>query len=282
MTEFLLFRVYGPLVSWGDIAVGERRSTSDRPSRSGVIGLVAGALGIERSDEEQQTALQESLAMASRVDVPGRLMHDYHTAQAPSASWADKQEKRWKDKPQPRGPLWTRAEELAQPREELSTILSERAYLADTLAVVAIWNRQPNARFQLANIQKALLRPVFVPYLGRKSCPPALPFAPRLANAEHPVKALQQADFTSQEEGVLGGQLRHQSWPSQVLRTRYEQGQRLVRQFAWEGDWPALDNIAETVRIERRDQPGRRRAWQFHTRVEHRGSELSPQEVSHG
>ena len=280
MTQFLLFRVYGPLVSWGDIAVGERRPTADRPSRSAILGLVAGALGIERSDHEMLTALRGGVGMACCVEIPGRLLHDYHTAQAPKEACTKEQEKRWKGKVRADGPLWTRAEELSPARDELSTILSERAYLADTLAIVALWLRNQDAPMTLTDLAQALRRPVFVPYLGRKSCPPALPFAPRIVDADHPISALQQADFAGDEAKALQPVLRAREWPGKVLRTPFEPP--VPRQFAWEGQWQAQPELAETMSVQRRDEPGQRAAWQFHTRVEQVAHEGGAQETNHG
>ncbi len=280
MTQFLVFRLYGPMVAWGDIAVGERRPTANRPSRSAVLGLIAGALGIERSDQERQTALRDSLGVASRIDIPGRLMHDYHTAQVPSESWCKDQTKRWKDKPRHGGPLWTRGEEL-EGRDDLSTILSERAYLADTLALVAVWLKGPDGTIALADVAQALGRPVFAPFLGRKSCPPALPFVPQLVDADHPVQALQSVDFAAKEADALKAVLARRAWPEQVLRTADEQRHPVGRQFAWEGQWPAVSGLSELISVERRDEPGRRRAWQFHTRIEHLAHEV-PKERAHG
>ena len=57
MQEFLIFRLYGSMASWGDIAVGEFRPTFDHPSKSAVIGLIAAAMGIRRDEEERQREL---------------------------------------------------------------------------------------------------------------------------------------------------------------------------------------------------------------------------------
>src|SRR5262245_9934555 len=80
MPRFLLFTLAAPLASFGTVAVGERRPTWDRPSKSQIIGLVAGALGIERGDEDKQQILAAGLGYAVRVDDPGQLATDYHTA----------------------------------------------------------------------------------------------------------------------------------------------------------------------------------------------------------
>ena len=51
--EYLLFRLYGPLASWGEIAVGESRHTAAYPGKAALIGLLAAALGIRRDEEER-------------------------------------------------------------------------------------------------------------------------------------------------------------------------------------------------------------------------------------
>ena len=83
--EFLLFRLWGPMSSWGSIAVGEHRQTWARPSRSAVLGIVAAALGIERANAAAHQPLEAGLGFAVRVDDGGWAMRDYHTAQAPSS-----------------------------------------------------------------------------------------------------------------------------------------------------------------------------------------------------
>ena len=82
----------------------------------------------------------------------------------------------------------TRADELAD-RHALGTILSRRAYRADALVLGAVWERAA-ARWPLDALAEAMWRPVFTPYLGRKSCPLGLPLAPRIASAANPVAAL--------------------------------------------------------------------------------------------
>ena len=86
MREFLVFRLYGPLAAWGDIAVGEQRPTTPHPSKSAILGLVAAALGIRRDEEERQQALAEGYGYAVRVDASGVLLRDYHTTQIPDST----------------------------------------------------------------------------------------------------------------------------------------------------------------------------------------------------
>ena len=88
--RFLAFTLAAPLASFGAIAVGERRPSWDRPAKSAVLGLVAGALGVTRDDADAHRALADDFLYAVRVEdfdqrAPGRPFTDYHTAQtAPS------------------------------------------------------------------------------------------------------------------------------------------------------------------------------------------------------
>ncbi|MEN6396285.1 MAG: type I-E CRISPR-associated protein Cas5/CasD, partial [Methanoregula sp.] len=117
MQEFLIFRLYGSMASWGDIAVGEFRPTFDHPTKSAVMGLIAAAMGIRRDEEERQRELAAGYLMAIRIDGPGVLLRDYHTAQVPPAG-----------KGKIKYHFLTRKDELAVPKDELNTILSSRDY----------------------------------------------------------------------------------------------------------------------------------------------------------
>jgi CRISPR system Cascade subunit CasD len=132
--------------------------------------LVAGALGLERSNETAHLDLHRTLGFAVRIEAEGPSLRDYHTVQTPRAE---------------RGRTWaTRTEELSGPRHALNTKLTDRYYLTGHVATVGLWGRQPGPS-ALAEIAEALSRPRFVPYLGRKSCPPVAPFAPRIVSADN-------------------------------------------------------------------------------------------------
>ena len=68
MGDYLLFRLYGPMASWGDIAVGEVRPSQTHPGRSAALGLVAAALGVERDREEALGAIERGYGFAVRID----------------------------------------------------------------------------------------------------------------------------------------------------------------------------------------------------------------------
>lgn len=73
----LLLRLAAPLQSWGEDSKFETRRTRREPTKSGVIGLLAAALG-RRRDEPLDDL--KSLRFAVRVDQEGELLRDFHTA----------------------------------------------------------------------------------------------------------------------------------------------------------------------------------------------------------
>ena len=73
----LLLKLAGPLQAWGVESKFDERRTLNFPTKSGVIGMVAAALG--RSREESVEYLSK-LKFGVRVDREGELLQDYHTA----------------------------------------------------------------------------------------------------------------------------------------------------------------------------------------------------------
>ena len=73
----LLLRLAGPLQSWGVDSKFETRGTLDFPTKSGVIGLLAAALGYSRDEPLDRL---NKLKFGVRVDKEGVRLHDYHTA----------------------------------------------------------------------------------------------------------------------------------------------------------------------------------------------------------
>lgn len=166
MREYLVFQLYGPLQAWGDVAVGRIRPTAARPTRSGLLGLLAAAAGVRREDEATLAAFDLGYGLAVRVDGAGERMVDYHTVQV-----TGERKKRL---------LHARVDELGpmlEPGEDLNTILSRREYLMDAVFTTAVWSREAPPH-SLQELAEALRKPRFAPYLGRRSCPPSLPFHP--------------------------------------------------------------------------------------------------------
>lgn len=251
--RFLGFRLYGPLVSFGDVAVGERRPSLGAPGRSMVLGLVGCCLGVRREDEERQAALDCSFGVATRTDAVGELLVDYHTAQAPDGPRVAARSKAL-------GPVATRREEVHATFDRngvphaLDTQLSQRQYRTDAAFAICLWTRDAAALWSLEQVAERLKEPVFAPFAGRKGAALAMLFEPQVVIATDPVSALRTLTFGL--DWVLGP----------VLRDAKE------RTYRWDGDWAGLKPERTEVR---RDRVHSRARWQFITRDEHVLTELA-------
>lgn len=150
MTGFLL-RLAGPMQSWGEHSVFAHRDTARYPTRSGLIGMFAAALGRKRHDSIQDLV---DLTFTVRVDRPGVQMVDFHTVGGDY----------------PRELTVPTAEGKRRPKEQ-ATIVSRRYYLADAVFAVAVSGPDD----MIDTVVAALKVPVWAPYLGRRACPPDEP-----------------------------------------------------------------------------------------------------------
>jgi CRISPR system Cascade subunit CasD len=244
MNSYLVFQLYGPMASWGDIAVGESRVTSTLPSRSALLGLLAAALGLKRTDESNLGNLSTSVRFGVLTLSSGDFLRDYHTIQVPPASALK------------RRPARTRRDELSVPKSGLGTILSARDYRTDASYRVAVEQAAPG-HFGLERIRNALLNPVFPLYLGRKACPPSLPLDPRIVTATDLLSAFRASVEID----------RHDS----THRSDKDFGIRDIESAPYSLTWEdGMESGIEPLKSgTRRDQPRTRRRWQFDERVEH-------------
>lgn len=132
----LLLRLAAPLQSWGSDSKFETRKTNRAPTKSGVIGLLAAALGLRRDDTAGLARLNR-LRFAVRTDQEGSLLVDFHTAKSSSTSY-----------------------------------ITYRHYLQDAIFLAGL---ESDDEALLRELEAALRHPVYPLYLGRRSCPPTLP-----------------------------------------------------------------------------------------------------------
>ncbi|MBD0746009.1 type I-E CRISPR-associated protein Cas5/CasD [Streptomyces sp. CBMA152] len=132
----LLLRLAGPMQSWGSAARFARRSTETAPTKSGVLGLLAAAQGRPRDADLSDLA---ALRFGVRIDQPGSRIRDFHTAHHGDSG-------------------------KAMP-------LSQRYYLADAVFVAGVEGDHE----LIHSLHRAMQAPRFLPYLGRRSCPPSRP-----------------------------------------------------------------------------------------------------------
>lgn len=137
----LIIPLVAPMQSWGYRSRFDIRETAPEPTRSGVIGLICAAMGIPRHADISRF---DQLRMGVRIDKPGNMRVDYHTAM----------------------------EVIAANSSNRSTVVSTRYYLSDARFIVGLESADIKL---LQSIEKALRSPVWPLFLGRKAFPLAVP-----------------------------------------------------------------------------------------------------------
>jgi CRISPR system Cascade subunit CasD len=130
--------------SWGTTSRFDRRDTGKEPSKSGVIGLLAAALGIDRENWSDLEPLTH-MSMGVRHDRPGVPKRDYQTAQNVIS---------------------------ADHSKIHETAVTTRDYIADAVFLVGL---EGDDRALLAKCHAKLRDPVWPLALGRKSYVPSEP-----------------------------------------------------------------------------------------------------------
>jgi CRISPR system Cascade subunit CasD len=136
----LLIRLVGPLQSWGLFSRFDERDTASEPTKSGVLGLIAAALGRDRSADISDIC---ALRFGVRCDVPGMLVRDYHTA----------------------------LDVISAKGGSHGTVVSNRYYLSGA----AFWAGLEGDESVVTTCHSALRAPRWPIFLGRKACPPSIP-----------------------------------------------------------------------------------------------------------
>ncbi|MGF1656616.1 MAG: type I-E CRISPR-associated protein Cas5/CasD [Verrucomicrobiales bacterium] len=167
----------GPMQAWGSSSKFQRRETESFPTKSGVIGLLAAALGIDKHTEDEVSRLEILRTLKFSVyrvqpenstATPARLV-DFHTV---GGGWHDD----WQaDKNNLRAKLQVSCK--AGDGSPFGTVITHRTYLVD-MRFIAVLEGELNV---LQNCGEALKNPVWGCWLGRKACIPSSLFLPTLA-----------------------------------------------------------------------------------------------------
>jgi CRISPR system Cascade subunit CasD len=135
--------------SWGTTSRFDERDTGKEPSKSGVIGLLAAAFGIDRENWSDLEPLTR-LSMGVRHDRPAVPKRDYQTAGCAATDSVIK----------------------ADGTQSNDGVVSQRFYLADGAFLVGL---ECEDRSFLERIHSALRDPAWPLALGRKSYVPSEP-----------------------------------------------------------------------------------------------------------
>jgi len=151
-TLYLALYLDAPLQSWGYQSRFDRRTTLSYPTRSGILGLLSAAMGIDRADTQSLAQFAEL-----RITVLTFRRHptlvDFHTV---GGGYDDKTEK---------------ANIPCSPSGKPHRVVSYREYLQYSLFGAIVEGPAP----QLQEIAAALADPKWGVWLGRKACIPASP-----------------------------------------------------------------------------------------------------------
>ncbi len=181
MQDYLIIKLQGAMQAWGGHTYEDYRPSLIFPTRSGIVGLLGACLGIEREDINALKALDNSFQLTVRANkckivqressedkppVSMQKITDFHTVQ--HARKVD-----------------------GKPRPE--AIVSRREYLCDaefTLALVFV----EEAVYSLEHVKQAIQKPVYTPFLGRRSCPLQSRLYEAVVNAENAQAALNNVE----------------------------------------------------------------------------------------
>jgi CRISPR system Cascade subunit CasD len=172
----------GPMQSWGHASRFERRTSALHPTRSGILGIIAAALGIDKHalDEAAQLAPLDALRVttvkfdkrgARGQELPIQRLEDYHTV--------------------------TGIRRASGKVDKEATVQTYRHYLLDARFGVLIEGQSA----LLEEIAAALRNPKWGVWLGRKCCLPASPLlvAHSSDRADAWRQLLLRADFSANE-----------------------------------------------------------------------------------
>ncbi|MCX4750591.1 type I-E CRISPR-associated protein Cas5/CasD [Kitasatospora sp. NBC_01287] len=179
----LLLHLAGPLQSWGERSQFNQRDTAPFPTRSGVIGLLACALGRHRDEPIDDLA---RLSLTVRADRPGVLLRDLHTVGGGL-----------------RGRDTVTTADGKKRSGATATLLSHRYYLADAAFTAAVTGTDTDL---LDRCAAALRAPRWPLYLGRRSCPPEGPLLIDLL--EQPLQHLVQLPLAVRARNGEAGPVR--------------------------------------------------------------------------
>ena len=157
--KHLALYLRAPLQSWGASSKFGDRGTRDAPTRSGLLGLLAAACGIDKNDEVHD---REWLARAAKLSMSilafrrGDRMADYHTV---GGGFDEKDP--WRKRMIP----------ISADGKNRRPNVTHREYLADSVFGTVVSGNDE----LVAEMASGVVNPVWGVWLGRKSCIPTEP-----------------------------------------------------------------------------------------------------------
>lgn len=208
MTKHLVLRLQAPLMSFGGVAVDNRRISSAWPSASLLAGLFGNALGYRRVDAEKLQHLQERLVYACRVDFAGDAIQDFQTAQLAANDHG-----------------WTthHAVEGRKGASYHGPNLLYKDYWADRIMTICCRLDPPSACPSIDDIANAVREPARPLFIGRKTCLPASPLYYDVVEGDDALSVL-----TSIPRVSVSNPGKMQAWSSEGINSFVDSEYRMI------------------------------------------------------
>lgn len=229
----LAFLIHSPMQAWGASSRFPRRDTLPHPTKSGIIGMIAAALGIDKfsategNELEPLRQLKLSTYAIPRTDrwgkgLPINRLQDFHTV---GGGFDSKNPAEKEHCPRKAGGGFSP-----------NAVITRRDYLLDSCFLIGLTGDLETLKI----IPDALSAPKWGSWLGRKCCIPSIPIIAEIGNdlqalADHIIErgglasaTLESFDRTLEEAG--NGSFGQQDQPAAFASRDYET--RTVRRLA--------------------------------------------------
>ncbi len=164
----LAFYIDAPMQSWGSSSKFQYRETNPFPTKSALVGLIAGAMGIDKHAADEAERLQPlsglilTVVRLPKSKRPATRFSDFHTV----GGGYDKKASSWEKNSIPQKASGA----------PFGTVITHRSYLGDIRFAALL----EGGSALLETVRDALLDPVWGIWFGRKTCLPASPLTPIL------------------------------------------------------------------------------------------------------
>lgn len=146
----LVLRFEGVLQSWGERSKWGYRDSANLPTKSGIVGMLGCASGLER-DDARLAEWNQKLHVAVRADRQGNELIDFHTVRSLQ--------------------MMTAQGTMRNKKGKYETLVTHRTYIQDACYTVFVQGEEN----LLESLKASLQRPKWPIFLGRKSCVPSRP-----------------------------------------------------------------------------------------------------------
>lgn len=167
MPRHLILELNSPLVAFGSAAIDNLGVISDFPALSMVTGLIANALGWDRSEAKRHIRLQQRLRMGCRLERAGSRLRDYQTAELFQDDIG------WTTRAVPEGREKSPSYRAGDSNRPALTLQRYRDYHSDLVATVALRLEPADESPTLEEVARAIDHPSRPLFIGRKPCLPA-------------------------------------------------------------------------------------------------------------